>query len=1407
MPIPLDNNCADDCNLTEEFENNEYVSASQSCEAIGTVVSEVLIPETDASLKEMQEDISTYFDGQDVDEMVRRELNYKTINDLCNALRREQIDGVARYILNKRLGKSMIIADETGVGKGRQAAAIIRYECLQNKNQTPKKLPIFISAKDSLFSDIKRDLDGIGSGDLLPFIVNDTKLIDPNDETNILIIAKEQKNYPKILNGAEMDRKYDFICATYSQFSSPFPKDKKPLIAFLKEYLDLDKDFSSDRTIYKHLQSFVKNLLSGNIKPSWESDFADILSKKNKFLFQNSKGNILILDESHLAAGTDSNTGLFFQILVGKMIENALFLSATYAKKPENMALFSLKSSMGKSNLHMEDVFLAIRRGGIALQEVITSMLVKEGDLIRREKKPIAISDYKVIQEDRVKQMQIADTVTSVLREMIDFQRTDIKRCIEKAKAILLLQGNIDLKVDKQNEDLGARSADPIFQRLFQIIYKMLFSIKVDATVKEAIQNLKKGKAVVIAFSQTFESNAKDLEGELEYSEDDLVEETEDEEKYGRGVLVDLDFMNTLLLAFKNIFSVIMTDDEGKEKTYHLKDDFDDILDSQTLERYEKIVKKIKSVKSGISISPIDVVTARLEKEGYKVAELTGRKQKFIFQNENYTFGQKVEHKKLNTTETVSQFNNNEIDVLLINSSAATGLSMHALPNKKISKEKVKPRVMVFMQSELNVNTEIQKRGRIDRTGQIHAPEFIYLSTALPSEQRMMMMLRNKLKSLDANSSGFQNKNADAINVVDFNNHYGDSIVLEYLKTETALCATLEMLKDIENFKEDNFANISGKLSSSFLRKMAVLPVALQEKALNEVQDKYTDLVDDLKANNLYNLELEKLDLQAKTLTRITLIKGLEDNSFSRPLYLEIIKGKRLDTKRSQFDLINLIKENSQKGVQILNMYLPRKISLNASPEQYHEKAKEVILDLIKKEKNEIAKELHEKAAEQYQQAYDAWYPSYLELYHHQKTRWDRKLRKDVLIIPEASYRIEHDYFSDNDFNIQLLTLYSVCHGIQNLNKTQEKKTDKYAIKSNHRKERYDIFNYLADLVESMPIKGILGEKSDDNDLLFLGFQIQNPESLSGFNFLLADPKTSVVFKFKLFNVASLPYNRYRYSRLDEEEKLALWNEWNHRVSKISDDFQDYLVLSGNMIKAAAAHKGRLVKITTDSGKVRNVFLLNIHFSDGKNKDKEKSKADKALYIPLNESELFGRQEGKTFAELSVLFFDRNQISNFRINGVDLRGVNRFGEILYLEQKMHKNDNSQKLIKITQMAKKFGRTIDTEEKADITTHSIWVSAKDLLADKDFELSIDIRDLKSLLKSHIKFLRDEKLPYEHLDFSDIIKREMVEDNYKEIESLDKDQRQQMQKSKGSFGKSKKATIHEVIAKLKIELGLK
>ena len=86
--------------------------------------------------------------GGNVTDFVCERLQWSR-DEIENYLLAEQVDSVALAIYNMEVRhQAIIIGDQTGVGKGRMAASLIRYGIVH------KMLPVFITEKANLFSDI-----------------------------------------------------------------------------------------------------------------------------------------------------------------------------------------------------------------------------------------------------------------------------------------------------------------------------------------------------------------------------------------------------------------------------------------------------------------------------------------------------------------------------------------------------------------------------------------------------------------------------------------------------------------------------------------------------------------------------------------------------------------------------------------------------------------------------------------------------------------------------------------------------------------------------------------------------------------------------------------------------------------------------------------------------------------------------------------------------------------------------------------------------------------------------------------------------------------------------------------------------------------------------------------------------
>ncbi|EQD37805.1 helicase, partial [mine drainage metagenome] len=146
--------------------------------------------------------------------------------DSLDSLEPEQIDAIALGIWNMKRGRALILADQTGMGKGRIVAAVARWAAMNGKQTN------FMTEKESLFSDFWRDIRDIGAeGDFTPFIMNTNVSIVSMDGDEQAVMVPKTSNATRnaiIESGAPAsDHGYNLMLSTYSQFNKEVGKSAK----------------------------------------------------------------------------------------------------------------------------------------------------------------------------------------------------------------------------------------------------------------------------------------------------------------------------------------------------------------------------------------------------------------------------------------------------------------------------------------------------------------------------------------------------------------------------------------------------------------------------------------------------------------------------------------------------------------------------------------------------------------------------------------------------------------------------------------------------------------------------------------------------------------------------------------------------------------------------------------------------------------------------------------------------------------------------------------------------------------------------------------------------------------------------------------------------------------------------
>lgn len=783
----------------------------------------------------------------DADQFLVDELGYNDKDDLYSHLAAEQVDSVALALQQAKKGNAFIIGDMTGIGKGRQAASLIRYAKKQGQ------VPVYFTKTAGLLSDVYRDLVDIGSPDLRPFVFGSAKEAAITDSDGNVVFALPSKSEVKrvldyIEKNGKLPEEYDYVLTTYSQVSNG-------VYEFDENGARKEKKLAKGKT-------FGAAALSGQRR-------RDAIEK----LMDNA---YLILDESHTAGG-NSGQGNYFQHIIQKA-KNVTFFSATFAKIPDNMPIYALRTAMNEGGMKSSDLIDAVKRGGATLQEIMSQTLTQCGQMIRRERDMTGVTiDWKAIDDpERVQeQREQYDSIIGLFNDIINFQKKYVSSYVdERNDELAAIQSTMGIK--KGTAALGIKN-QPFASKAFNTVQQVLLSLKAKSAAERAIDYLKQGMKPVIALNNTNESQTGNLALGEEMDAPDL------------GTSLKKGLEGTLRYTQKD------AKDNSESGYIKLSD-----LGDEAVEAYHELEKKIEQTSTGLSLSPIDVIKNELQKAGYKVGELTGRQTEFVY-NDNGTVT-KVKRADTDKKKLARDFNDGKIDALILNKSAATGISLHASSKYKDQKK----RVMIVAQQQLDVNDEVQMRGRIDRTGQVARGAYEYVVSLIPAEQRLLMMFKAKLKSLDANTTSSQKSKFNEMEVADITNKYGDKVVREYMAEHLDLYARMADPFGWEKSHGDDLSRIdpqtlvasgggvgdgeAGADASKLLGRMALLRVSEQEKMLQEIGELYANEIQRLNEMGENDLEITELPLKAKTLHKEVWKQGAEpggDNAFADNTYIE----------------------------------------------------------------------------------------------------------------------------------------------------------------------------------------------------------------------------------------------------------------------------------------------------------------------------------------------------------------------------------------------------------------------------------------------------------------------------------------------------------------------------------------
>lgn len=768
-----------------------------------------------------------------IDEWVGAQLGMG-LKTLAKRFSPEQVDGVAIMLSRLMVGRSSILADDTGIGKGRQLAALAVWANKRGLNV------YFVTDRANLFSDLARDLHDIGEwGRFAPLVFNADGEVTVDQGAGLP---------PRVLAKGESSQALASIFAQGKKLA-----DVGRNLCFLT-YSQINQE-ESEKALW------LKNVVGDGL---------------------------VIFDEAHIAAGSDSNIARHVAEIAAAA-RHVQFASATWAKTPENLHIYqrALPSSMAVATLAQ-----TMRKGGESFGEIFSAMLASEGALIRREHDLSQLEVEIVVDKQRAERNEhVSDSVAEVLGAAAyvagEMEQIFIR---SNAEAVRALRQAREALGQVSGAVAGPRAR--LFSTNFgtgSVIYQVMKAVQgtlnAEHVAQLALQSYRQGNKPVIVTDATGESlldkllpaqqdepqrlrmpTLRDVLRDVlwrrlrsvrqrEMGVEDLPQEGDDEDLAELAVARDVsrderaggDGQEAEAVDVAQALQQARGAEEAPQQQARRQSNRwveVDLLESGLLqgplrEVYERGLQEIEAAIEKVPdlpVNAIDVMAHMLRSHGLRVGEITGRKMALVRPPEEPLALEGWQAlprstKKSAVKASIRAFNDGALDVLIINRAAAAGISLHASPRFG---DRSRRHLIEHMIPEDPVN-RIQLLGRVNRFDQVSAPLITTASTGIYGEVRYLMMQNRKLARMSANVRSSRDNAMSLKGVVDLLNPVGAHAVRTYLYDHPLVARRLGF--DVQAL--DKIEDIVNRVTM----RIPLLRISEQKQVYDEIHSRFDEIL------------------------------------------------------------------------------------------------------------------------------------------------------------------------------------------------------------------------------------------------------------------------------------------------------------------------------------------------------------------------------------------------------------------------------------------------------------------------------------------------------------------------------------------------------------------------------------
>lgn len=822
---------------------NEFQAPYQSASKVGEPTAMVPINMAGSTYAALN-DLEARFGA--IDQYVATKLRYE-LEELPRYFSPEQVDAIGLAIKAVEEGRGIINADQTGIGKGRFVAAMLRYAKLN------EKVPVFLTIKPELFTDIFRDISDIGSQHLFKklFIFNEgVNVRKYGTENEVLYRATSPVERKAALAAGGVDADTDMVLATYSQFMRVYHKNPKA--------------------------GLLTEIAANN--------------------------GMLILDEAHVASGASNLSST-----VGQAVANSdavLYASATPLKGVSNFAIYN---KIFPESVDLRTLADTLKVGGEALQEAISANMARDGVLIRRE------HDYSKLtfhtrnpdEPSRERNVQLANDLSEIVAGL-SYLSGDVSRSVADMNKGYKKEWEEVPDQDRQGARMQASSMN-FGSRLYSLNRQFLLGIKIEDAVETALAALASGRKPVIAVENTGEALLRQVISRRAGIDHLEAELTELDERGGSLSVEDTARRDTLVSSINDAMRNVVLDEPPQYRellesmldrigVIKVQGRYGDVqrikaASEEYLETEDRIRKKI-AVFPDLPLTPIDVVKKELQQRGHPVAEVSGRTASITPNAANAELWDVNFHPKADAVANVAGFQNGKYDAIVITRSGSTGISLHA--TDRFDDSDIRQRDFIVLQKAANIAEFLQWMGRVNRKDQVIPPVITSLESGLPAELRLTMMHNSKLRKLSANTTS----NRDNANIegeeFDLLNDVGDRVALEWLSENPDMAEYLDINLPTEDDLDDT-ARFSQECPyiNKLMGRLMMVNVDKQEEILKTLTERFSDKIEELEQRGENPFKVDVFEWKAQAVKQEELQSGVirsTGSTFDEPVKMVTLR-------------------------------------------------------------------------------------------------------------------------------------------------------------------------------------------------------------------------------------------------------------------------------------------------------------------------------------------------------------------------------------------------------------------------------------------------------------------------------------------------------------------------------------